>query len=97
MELTKDYESKTIAKILEPALKRINKKTATMNTDGGPENHGEVDKKLKELGIIHFESRPGTPTDDPRVESSHKTDEFEFYGQGNMHRNFKKQQKALAK
>lgn len=95
IELTKDYESKTVAKILEPALKRINDTIATVNTDGGSENHKEVEKKLKELNIIHFESRPGTPTDNPRVERSHKTDDVEFYQQGNIYRKFEDQQQAL--
>ena len=95
LELTKDYESKTMAKILKPMLKRLGVNVATINTDGGSENMGEVDKKLKELKIVHFQSRSGTPTDNPRVERSHKTDDQEFYSQGNMYRNFEKQRKAL--
>jgi len=97
LELTKDYESKTTAIALELMLKRLDFPVATLNSDGGSENQGEVDKKLKELDILHFQSRPGTPTDDPRVERSHKTDDDEFYNQGNMYKNFEEQQKALRK
>jgi transposase InsO family protein len=97
LELTKNYESKTIADVLEPMLKRLGFSIATFNGDGGSENQGEVNKKLKELGIIHFQSRPGTPTDNPRVERSHKTDDDEFYNQGNMYRSFEKQKEALKK
>jgi len=78
-------------------LKRLGVNVATINTDGGSENLGDVDKELKKLNIIHFQSRSGTPTDNPRVERSHKTDDQEFYNRGNMYRNFEKQKKALKK
>lgn len=54
-----------------------------LNTDSGAENGKEFADYLTEKNIVHFFSRTGTPTDNPRVERSHLTDEVEFYGQGN--------------
>ena len=44
---------------------------------------------------MHFYSRTGTPTDNPRIERSFLTDEQEFYKRGNLYHGFTKQQKAL--
>ena len=33
--------------------------------------------------VFHFYSNRSTPTDNPRVERSHLTDDFEFYSRGN--------------
>jgi transposase InsO family protein len=61
-----------------------------LNTDSGGENGKDFAKSLTTQNIIHFFSRTGTPTDNPRVERSHLTDELEFYGQGNrQHRDLK--------
>lgn len=54
-----------------------------LNTDSGGENGKDFADCLTEKNIVHFFSRTGTPTDNPRVERSHLTDELEFYGQGN--------------
>lgn len=54
-----------------------------LNTDSGGENGKEFADLLTEKNVVHFFSRTGTPTDNPRVERSHLTDEVEFYEQGN--------------
>ena len=95
LTLTKNYKSKTIAKILPNMLNSLGFNVATINTDNGSENEGDINNLLRDLNIIHFQSRPGTPTDNPRVERSHKTDDQEFYQQGNIYKTFDAQQKAL--
>ena len=64
---------------------------ACTNTDNGSENEKEFDDYLNENKIVHFYSRPGTPTDNPRVERSHLTDELEFYQRGNICKTFERQ------
>ena len=46
--------------------------------------------------MFQFYSNTGTPTDNPRVERSHLTDEIEFYRRGGFRKTFEEQQKALA-
>lgn len=64
---------------------------ASVNTDNGSENEKDFDNYLKKGNITHFYSRAGTPTDNPRVERSHLTDDIEFYNQGNICKNFEEQ------
>jgi transposase InsO family protein len=67
-----------------------------LNTDSGGENGKDFADYLTKQNIIHFFSRTGTPTDNPRVERSHLTDEVEFYGQGNrQHKDLKSLKQAL--
>lgn len=63
----------------EEATKRLPFQIAAVTHDNGSENAGAFSKMLQEQNIIQFWSRPGTPTDNPRVERSHRTDEEEFY------------------
>lgn len=46
--------------------------------------------------IVHFYSKSGAPTDNPRVERSHLTDEVEFYQHGNIYKTFEEQKKRIA-
>ena len=69
---------------------------ACLNTDSGGENGKNFADYLTKQNIIHFFSRTGTPTDNPRVERSHLTDEIEFYGLGNrQHKDLKSLKQAL--
>lgn len=70
---------------------------ATVNSDNGSENQKEFALALKEDQVVHFYSRVGTPTDNPRVERSHLTDQTEFYSQGNIFNTFEEQKTALEK
>lgn len=70
---------------------------ATTNTDNGSENQKEFEQVLEHDKVVHFYSRTSTPTDNPRVERSHLTDEIEFYQQGNIYSTFKEQKQALEK
>ena len=68
---------------------------ACENTDNGSENHGYLREQLQEENIFHFYSNIGTPTDNPRVERSHLTDELEFYQKGGLKKSFQEQKQAL--
>lgn len=70
--------------------------TACMNTDNGSENKGELREMLKKDTVFHFYSNAGTPTDNPRVERSHLTDELEFYQKGGFKKTFEEQKEATA-
>ena len=67
---------------------------ACFNNDNGSENQGEFEAHLERNNMYQFFSRVGTPTDNPRVERSHLTDDLEFYNQGNIYDSFAKQQAA---
>jgi hypothetical protein len=66
-----------------------------MNTDNGSENKKEFRDALKQDTVFHFYSNAGTPTDNPRVERSHLTDEIEFYRKGGFKQTFEAQAEAL--
>lgn len=70
-------------------------RVACLNTDNGSENNGYFREQLQEENIFHFYSNIGTPTDNPRVERSHLTDELEFYQRGGLKRSFLEQNQAL--
>lgn len=66
-------------------------KIACMNTDNGSENAAEFRESLQKENVFHFYSNAGTPTDNPRVERSHLTDEVEFYSKGGLRKTFEEQ------
>ena len=78
------------------STKRFPFKIACENTDNGSENNGMFRAQLQEDDVFHFYSNIGTPTDNPRVERSHLTDELEFYQKGGLKRTFEEQEQALA-
>lgn len=94
-ELTEDFESKTVTKAYEVAVERFPFNIACINNDNGSENNKDFSAHLKDTSIVQFYSRPGTPTDNPRVERSHLTDEKEFYARSNIYNDFNKQREAL--
>lgn len=94
--LAEDGESKTAVAVQEECANRLPFKIACANTDNGGENEKDFDKYLEKNNIVHFYSRSGTPTDNPRVERSHLTDEVEFYRQGNICKTFEEQKKRIA-
>jgi hypothetical protein len=83
LELAENAESKTAALAHERAMKRFPFKIACENTDNGSENNGSFSQELQSSDTFHFYSSVGTPTDNPRVERSHLTDDKEFYHLGN--------------
>ena len=97
MELTEDFASETVALAHQEALKRLPFSPACVNTDNGSENNGEFSAAMQAGDVFHFYSNAGTPTDNPRVERSHLTDDLEFYGRGNVCKDFKEQKECLRK
>jgi len=95
--LTKSFDSQTTAQIRKEMIKRFPFNLACENTDNGAENIGEYTDSLQDENVFHFYSNSGTPTDNPRVERSHLTDDIEFYNQGNYYDSFEKQKEALEK
>lgn len=69
---------------------------ACLNSDNGSENNGELRDELVQTSVFQFYSNTGTPTDNPRVERSHLTDELEFYRRGGFKQTFEAQEQALA-
>jgi len=78
------------------SAKRFPFRIACENTDNGSENNKDLREQLQEENIFHFYSNIGTPTDNPRVERSHLTDELEFYQRGGLKKSFLEQKQALA-
>ena len=76
------------------AVKRFPFKVACVNTDNGFENNNDFSKELKEENVFHFYSNRSTPTDNPRVERSHLTDDLEFYLKGNLFNDLQQQKEA---
>jgi len=79
------------------AMKRFPFKVACENTDNGFENNNNFSKELKKENVFHFYSNRSTPTDNPRVERSHLTDDLEFYLKGNLFNDLGRQKEATRK
>jgi len=95
LELVDNQNSQTAVEAHQEAIKRFPFEIACENTDNGSENNREFSNELQRNNIFHFYSNVGTPTDNPRVERSHLTDDLEFYNKGNIHRDLMGQKEAL--
>ena len=97
LELVKDSNSAVATQAHQRAIQRFPFSVACVNTDNGGENEKVFRDDLQKNDVFHFYSKTGTPTDNPRVERSHLTDDIEFYNRGNIHKTFEEQQKAQMK
>lgn len=79
IEVSDGQDTKTTIACHKKAMRRLPFKVACENTDNGFENNNDFSKALKKENIFHFYSNNATPTDNPRVERSHLTDDLEFY------------------
>ena len=95
LEIVDNQDSQTAVRAHQEAIKRFPFLIACENTDNGSENNGEFSEELQKNNIFHFYSNVSTPTDNPRVERSHLTDDLEFYNKGNIHRDLTEQKEAL--
>jgi transposase InsO family protein len=93
--LAKDSSSRTAVSVQKEYEQRMPFSIACLNTDNGSENEGDFDDYLAEKKVVHFYSRTATPTDNPRVERSHLTDDVEFYQHGNICKTFEDQKKRM--
>jgi len=94
--LAEDSNSRTAVAVQEQAASRLPFAIAAINNDNGGENEKDFSDYLEKEKVAQFFSRTGTPTDNPRVERSHLTDELEFYAQGHLCKNFNDQAKAIS-
>jgi len=94
LEVSDEQDTKATIDLHKEAVKRFPFKVACENTDNGFENNNDFSKELKKEAIFHFYSNAGTPTDNPRVERSHLTDDLEFYGKGNIFNDLQQQKEA---
>ena len=97
VELVEDSTSITATRAHERAATRFPFPVACENTDNGSENNGDFADTMQSNDVFHFYSKAGTPTDNPRVERSHLTDDIEFYNRGNMHGTIEGQRDAQRK
>lgn len=95
LALAQSADSRTAAAAYRVARGRFPFPIAALQSDNGGENEKHFAALLEREGVLHFWSRPGTPTDNPRVERSHRSDDEEFYGQGNRCRTFEEQAQRL--
>ena len=94
--LKRDATAKGSAEAHEESKKKFGFVIACENTDNGNENQKEFREALKNDKVFHFNSNKGTPTDNPRVERSHLTDDVEFYLKGGLKQTFEEQVVANA-
>lgn len=95
LELSNDATAKGSAEAHQSSVGRLPFPIACLNSDNGNENNREMRELLQEENVFHFYSNIGTPTDNPRVERSHLTDEIEFYQRGGLRKDFGEQKEAL--
>ena len=91
IDITEDFKSKTVTLAFKEAQKRMPFNIACINVDNGSENQGEFSRYLQEQNIFQFYSNISTPTNNPRVERSHLSDDVEFYNRGNIYNYYKDQ------
>lgn len=96
LELTVGHEAIDAAICRRKIQDRLPFEIACENSDNGSENNGAYNRELQNTGTFHFYSNSGTPTDNPRVERSHLTDDLEFYKKGGTRKTFRQQQLAIA-
>ncbi len=97
LEVSDRQDTETTIALHKEAIKRFPFRVACINTDNGFENNNDFSKELKRENIFHFYSNRSTPTDNPRVERSHLTDDNEFYLKGNLFNDLQQQKEATRK
>jgi len=95
VEIVEHLDTETAAKAHKEAENRFPFAIMCINTDNGGENEKSFSQTLEKDTTFHFYSNVGTPTDNPRVERSHLSDDKEFYERGNVHSMFKRQKESL--
>jgi hypothetical protein len=95
LEVSDEQDTKATTDGHKEAVKRFPFEIACENTDNGSENNNDFSKELKKEKVFHFYSKTGTPTDNPRVERSHLTDDLEFYNKIHISNNLKEQKEKV--
>jgi hypothetical protein len=97
LELTEEPDSIEAQLAYTIVKKRLPFPIASINTDSGGESGKSFKQQIAYDEVIHFYSRTGTPTDNPRAERSHLTDDREFWQKGHNYQKFNEQKEALSK
>jgi hypothetical protein len=97
LEVSDKQDTASTIALHKTAIKRFPFRIACENTDNGFENNNDFSKELKKENVFHFYSNRSTPTDNPRVERSHLTDDMEFYLKGNLFNDLQQQKEATRK
>jgi len=95
--LCRESDSQTAVAVQEKAIARLPFPIACTNTDNGGENEGRFSEYLERNEIFQFFSRAGTPTDNPRVERSHLSDDVELWNRISPRKTFQEKKTALRK
>ena len=95
LEISDQQDTKATIALHQEAAKRFPFKIACENTDNGFENNNDFSKELKKEMVFHFYSNAGTPTDNPRVERSHLTDDLEFYNKNHVSNDLNEQKEKV--
>ncbi len=96
LELTAGHTATDAVSRRRKIQARLPFQIASENSDNGSENSGAYHQELRDTDTFHFYSNAATPTDNPRVERSHLTDDLEFYQKGGLRNTFEEQQAAIA-
>ena len=79
VSIVKSADSQAARDAFVNAKERFPQKIAAITNDNGSENSGVFASYLQGQDILQYHSRAGTPTDNPRVERSHLSDDVEWY------------------
>jgi len=96
LELTAGHTADDAVSCRRKMQARLPFEIASENSDNGSENNGAYHQELRNTDTFHFYSNSATPTDNPRVERSHLTDDLEFYQKRGLRKTFAEQQAAIA-
>lgn len=77
--IVESADSRTARDAYQEASTHFPYSIANITSDNGSENDGYFDLHLQNTKTHHYWSRPGVPTDNPRVERSHLADDQEFH------------------
>lgn len=97
MELSETPDSQSAKQAYDQIKSRLPFAIGAINNDSGGENGKNFKERLAQDEVIQFFSRTGTPTDNPRVERSHRTDDQGCWARGNSYQPFEQQKQALKK
>ena len=80
---------------LVEVIKKFPFRVKNVQTDNGSEFLGDFQQACHKLGITHYFAYPRSPKQNALVERSHRTDEDEFYMQGNIGDSLEEQRELM--
>lgn len=83
LEMYASKSSRSGKRFMDECMTRFQFKIKAVQTDNGAEFHKEFHEYLVKLNIPHYYTYPRQPKQNSYVERSHRSDEIEFYSNGN--------------